>query len=90
MPRFLTIFLLTAATLGPLADRQRLDNISPEQFKRYIANDVVGLLPEAIESVPGALGDVTTGKNVGEVEKTPLVESYSRDLHIATDLSIQL
>ncbi|MGE3794062.1 MAG: polyribonucleotide nucleotidyltransferase [Dehalococcoidia bacterium] len=28
--------VLTAATLGPLADRQRLDNISPEQFKRYM------------------------------------------------------
>ncbi len=28
--------VLTAATLGPLADRQRLDNISPDQFKRYM------------------------------------------------------
>ena len=28
--------VLTAATLGPLADRQRLDNISPEAFKRYM------------------------------------------------------
>jgi len=28
--------VLTSATLGPLADRQRLDNISPEQFKRYM------------------------------------------------------
>jgi polyribonucleotide nucleotidyltransferase len=28
--------VLTAATLGPLADRQRLDNISPTQFKRWM------------------------------------------------------
>jgi polyribonucleotide nucleotidyltransferase len=28
--------VLTVATLGPLADRQRLDNISPRQFKRWM------------------------------------------------------
>jgi polyribonucleotide nucleotidyltransferase len=28
--------VLTVATLGPLADRQRLDNISPTQFKRWM------------------------------------------------------
>jgi len=28
--------VLSVATLGPLGDRQRLDNISPQQFKRYL------------------------------------------------------
>ena len=28
--------VLTAATLGPIADRQRLDSIAPVQFKRYM------------------------------------------------------
>ncbi|MFA7296747.1 MAG: polyribonucleotide nucleotidyltransferase [Dehalococcoidia bacterium] len=28
--------VLSVATLGPLADRQRLDNISPQQFKRWM------------------------------------------------------
>ena len=28
--------VLTVATLGPMADRQRLDNISPTQFKRWM------------------------------------------------------
>ena len=28
--------VLTAATLGPMADRQRLDNVSPQAFKRYM------------------------------------------------------
>ena len=48
----------------------------------------MGLLPEVIELIPGAFRDVTTGKNVREVEKTLVVESYSRDLHIVADLSI--
>jgi hypothetical protein len=45
-----------------------------------IPNNIMGLLPEAIGLIPGALGDVATGKNIGEVKETLLVESYSHNL----------